>query len=208
MSLPTVGQFIKMANRASLAPALLNNPPVTEANDQYDALIGNASWLGNTLLINPEGIRNYWYVPDYAGGVSIGIVHANGFGKAYVISVNYAGCHLAYMWHPTLKQLAFMHVYKGADKMAHFRPAKGWVKKDRISSIGLPEKFGLLPVWSISCIDRSSDPPIVQSKFIGVKIPPPPTFAYTGEGAARTHVGSAPAEIMYEDPGTAITDWG
>lgn len=206
MPLPVLGQFMRMPTAHSqLAYSPQSHPPVTDANDQHIARYGNAEWQGNTLMIGNEGRRNYWFIPDKVDGVSYCVVPANGFGEAYVLSTNYGGCHLASLWHPGLRQLAFLHIYKGAGPAAPFRPAEGWQRGTRISSFGLIDRFSPSPVWSITCIDRRTNPPTVQSKFIGCRMPALVFAAFTGEG--RVNTGTPPVEVVHEDPGLPIDDW-
>lgn len=206
MTLPAVGQFLKLTGAHALGHAPLSHPPVTKANDDHDARIGNATWLGNTLVVGAEGLMNYWDIPDKPDGVSYGVVHANGYGKAYVRSPNFAGCHLVWLWNATFRQMAFLHVYKGVGEAARFTPAAGWVQQGRISSIGLQAKFSPCPVWALACVDRSTNPPTVEARFIGCR-PPALTFVADPRAAINTGAvatGLPPFEVLHVDPGVTV----
>lgn len=203
MPLPVVGQQMELVFSQSLRKALTNHAPVTGTNANYVARMGSATWLGNKLVFSAEGLGNYWYLPDVADEVSVCVVHPNGYGEAYVLSQNYGGCEYHELYHAATKHVALLHVYKGSGGLAHYTIAAGWTLRRKIYSKGLVLRFGGGPVWSISCIDRSTDPPTVQSKFISAKGAPSVRVA---DPTAKVALGNATSNplvtITHEDDGT------
>ena len=201
MPLPAVGQTLELVSDAALGKATNNHSAVTGHNANYIARVGNAAWLGPKLKLSVEGLSNYWYIPDVADEVSVAVVHANGYGQAYVLSKNYGGCEYHELYNATTKQLAFLHVYKGSGGLATYTIGAGWTLQGRIYSKGLVARFGGKPVWSISCIDRSTTPPTVSSQFIGVQGVTPPPSATPGTGTGNV-VSNPMVTVTHVDDGT------
>ncbi len=170
MPLPVVNDLVTPPNTSTLGDALLANPPVTEENTVFKPRRGNAAWVGNKLTISGEGLVNYWYIPAVQDEVSYCVVHCNGAGDAYVISDQYGGCEYHELYNATFKQLAFLHVYRGGGKTAQYTIAPGWVLRSIKRSAAIAQAGGMNGSnWSVSCIDRSTNPPTVASKFVHVE---------------------------------------
>jgi hypothetical protein len=205
MPVPQLNQKLELTFDQGLAKALCNHAPVTADNSCFDARMGNATWMGNKLIFSSEGLRNYWYLPDEQDRVSFCVVHHNGAGNAYVLSKNYGGCEYHELYHATTKSLAFLHVYKGSSGLATYTMAPGWTLRTKIYSKGLALRFNGGPVWSISCIDRSTATPTVESKFISVKgsVPKPLAPDVMHNTAATSSATTNPfVTIVAEDDGT------
>lgn len=205
MPLPVVGQTMELVFPQSLRKALVNHAPVTGGNANYSARMGNATWLGNKLVFAGEGLGNYWYLPDVQDEVSVCVVHPNGYGEAYVLSQNYGGCEYHALYHAATKHVALLHVYKGSGGLATYTIGSGWTLRSRIHSKGLMLRFGGGTVWSISCIDRSTDPPTVRSKFISAKGVLPPRADDPTRGTLGNTTSNPLVTITHEDDGTNPT---
>ena len=153
--------------------ALLSHPLVVNESVHFDAKCGNAAWAGNRFVVSSEGLRNYWYIPAVPGTVSYCVVHCNGQGDAYVISDQYGGCEYHELYNAQFRQLAFLHVYRGEGQAVPYTRAPGWVRRSVKRSAHIVAQANRRPGinnWSFSYIDRSTNPPTVQSKFIGVQM--------------------------------------
>jgi hypothetical protein len=213
MPLPVVNQTLELVSRTKLRDALLNHAPVTGDNAHYAAKVGNATWVGNRLVLGAEGLMNYWFLPDEQDKVSACVVHSNGAGEAYVLSQNYGGCEYHELYHAATRQIAFLHVYRGSSGLTPYTIGAGWALRGRIHSRGLALRFGNGPVWSISCIDRTTNPATVTSKFISARgaLPPPSNALMSVTLDRQAQVMPAPRQnltanptvtITHEDPGT------
>jgi hypothetical protein len=183
MPLPTINDIMTPPAMSGLGTALLANPPVTNDNAVFKPKRGNAAWAGNRLQISGEGLVNYWYIPAVEGQVSYCVVHGNGAGDAYVISDQYGGCEYHELYNATFNQLAFLHVYRGNGMTAQYTAAPGWVLRSVKRSANIARVGGMNGSnWSVSRIDRSVNPPVVQSKFIGVQGYPTITVTREDDG--------------------------
>ena len=168
MPLPNVGDGISGPTPAGMAAAVNAAPPVAATSAAtHSASCGHANWVGNNLALAAAGVTNYWYVPQAAAGhAHFCVVPCGGGPDAYVISDNYGGCeyHEAYNAHHNM--LAFFHVFRGGGATAQYQLSPGWVHRGVIRSRVISATLG--SNWSISCINRGVNPPVVQSKFIRV----------------------------------------
>jgi hypothetical protein len=166
---PVVNHLVSPPNPSSLEDALIGNRPVTNETAIYRPRTGHASWQANKLVISGEGLINYWYIPAVPDCVSYCVVH-RGAGDAYVISEQYGGCEYHELYNANDRQLAFLHVYKSGGRTANYTIAPGWVLRCRKLSSAIAQLGGMNGSnWSVSCIDRSTTPPTVDSKFIHVE---------------------------------------
>ena len=177
MPLPIVGNLIGGPTPAGITPAVFvagPGAPAVVANTvaSFSALNGTANWVGGTLNITaPAG--NYWYVPQAGNGhAHYCVVPGGGGGEAYVISDNYGGCEYHEAYHAGQNLLAFFHVFRGNGLIARYALAPGWVRRNVIRSYNIAQTLGTN--WSISCVNRVPNPPIVQSTFIRVTGGMPP----------------------------------
>lgn len=173
--LPVVGEQITGWSKG--LKAHLNHPPVMNNNGAHKAKNGNASWVGNTLTIAVDGVANYWYVPQgetVDNGISYCVVPCDKKTQyAYVISDNYGGCEWHELWNATFKMLAFIHVLRTGGVTSAYTIAPGWVLRSVKRSSPISQTGGAVGNnLSITCIDRSVNPPVVESKFIRVTVPP------------------------------------
>jgi hypothetical protein len=184
MPLPNVGHLISGPVPNGIAAALTAHPPVSDTSSaSHSAMNGYAHWVGNKLTLEATGGSNYWYIPQASPGCAhFCAVPCTGGQEAYVISDNYGGCEYHEAYNAQLNLLAFFHVHRGGGKVAKYKLSPGWVQRSVIRSAAISATIG--SNWSISCIDRSTFPPTVTSKFI--------------------RVGGYPAlSIQADDPGTA-----
>jgi hypothetical protein len=89
------------------------------------------------------------------------------------------------LYNAQFKQLAFLHVYRGGGTTAQYTAAEGWVRRSVKRSWKIAVDGGIGNNWSVSHIDRSTDPPTVQSKFIGVEGYPTITVKREDSGNAE-----------------------
>jgi hypothetical protein len=172
-------------NASTLGDALLASAPVTKDNTVFKPRRGNAAWAGNKLVVSGEGLVNYWFIPAVQDEVSYCVVHCNGAGDAYVISDQYGGCEYHELYNAAFKQLAFLHVYRGGGKTTQYTIAPGWVLRSVKRSAAIAKAGGMNGSnWSVSCIDRSTNPPTVASKFIHVEGYPNLTVTLQDNGDA------------------------
>lgn len=188
MPLPTINDIMSPPNSSSLGSDLIASPPVTATNTIFQPKRGNASWAGNRLQISGEGLVNYWFIPAVQNQVSYCVVHGNGAGNAYVISDQYGGCEYHELYNAAHNLLAFLHVYRGGGATTQYTPAEGWVLRSVKRSAVISTTHGMGGSnWSVSCIDRTTTPPTVQSKFIHVQ--GYPNITVTGEDNGDTAYG-------------------
>ena len=182
MPLPTINNGISLS---ALAAALNNHPPVTANNTEFSATCGNATWLGNTLTVSNIGVNNCWNIPAIVDKVSYCVVPGAGAGDAYVISPQYGGCEYHELYNAAHNLLAFLHVYRGDGATTQYSLAPGWVLRSTKRSTVIAGAHGMSGSnWSVSLIDRTVNPPTVQSKFIHVQGYPLPII--TGEDNGDT----------------------
>jgi hypothetical protein len=172
MPLPAINNIMTNPGNPLLGDALLSHPLVTTKTVHFDAKCGNAAWIGNRFVVSPMGLCNYWYIPAVENTVSYCVVHCNGAGNAYVISDQYGGCEYHELYNAQFRQLAFLHIYRGGGQTVPYTPAAGWVLRSAKRSAHIVAQAGAVGInnWSFSLVDRSTNPPTVQSKFIGVQM--------------------------------------
>jgi hypothetical protein len=174
MTLPTIHDIMSPPNPSALGKALLAGPLVTIENAVYDAKCGNAAWVGNHFTVSGEGVVNYWFVPAIPNKVSYCVVNCTSTGDAYVISDQFGGCELHELYNAQYRQLAFLHVYRGGGATVQYTAGAGWVLRSVKRSSSIAQAGGMNGSnWSVSYINRTNNPPVVQSKFIGVTGSPP-----------------------------------
>lgn len=185
--------------------AHLSHPLVTAESVQYDAKCGNGAWIGNRFVVCAEGLRNYWYIPAVEDAVSYCAVHCNGQGDAYVISDQYGGCEYHELYDAQFRQLAFLHVYRGAGRAVPYTRAPGWVLRSVKRSAHIVAQAGAVGTnnWSFSHIDRSTNPPTVQSKFIGVQMQGGGMQRGPNGGMEGSRLVPGQLVVMLEDDGDA-----
>jgi hypothetical protein len=169
MPLPNVANLISGPIPNGMPPAACNTPPVSAtSNAKFSARNGRAHWVGNKLTLQGDYGHNYWYIPQAAAGEAhYCVVPCGGNGPdAYVISDNYGGCEYHEAYNAAYNILAFFHVFRGGGQVAQYQLAPGWVQRSVIRSSVIAQTLG--SNWSISCINRGANPPVVQSKFIRV----------------------------------------
>jgi hypothetical protein len=127
-------------------------------------------WFGNEFRITVGGHHNYRFIPDKRNKVSYCVVPGHGLGDDFwVISTQYGGCEYHELYHPDLNLLAFLHVYRGDGITVQYTLASGWELREIKESKFIAQKYGMKGSnWSVSHIDRSYNPPEVESKFIHV----------------------------------------
>ena len=189
MPLPVAGNLIGPPTPGGITPAVFVVAPgtpavVTDNVATFSAMNGSANWAGNTLNIT-AAVGNYWYVPQAAGGhAHYCVVPGGGGGDAYVVSDNYGGCEYHEAYHAVSNTLAFFHVFRGNGLIARYTLAAGWVLRNVIRSYNIAQTLGTN--WSISCINRAVNPPVVQSAFIRVTgAMPPLTVGAVDPGLAQ-----------------------
>jgi hypothetical protein len=169
MPLPIVGNIVTPPNPTTLGAALNNHPPVTGGNEEHKAKTGNAAWAGATLNVSNVGVSNYWYIPASVNKVSFGVVPCAGGGEAYVISDQYGGCEYHELYNVNYNMLAFLHIYRGDGIITPYTLGAGWVLRSTKRSAVIAQQFGMTGSnWSVSLVNRTNNPPTVQSKFIHV----------------------------------------
>jgi hypothetical protein len=188
MPLPTLNTLLTNPNPTDpipLAAAALNHPPVTGGNELHNAKEGNLTWNGNQMVVSPAGVVNYSFIPAVPYKVTFCVVDCNGGGDAYVISDQYGGCEYHELYNANLNMLGFLHIYRGDGAITPYTLAGGWVLRSAKRSAVISQQFGMAGSnWSVSLIDRTANPPTVQSKFIHVQTYP--SFTVTGEDNGDT----------------------
>lgn len=173
--LPVVGDTI--SGWAKGSSAMCTSPPVLATSGSHAALNANASWVGNKFTIADTGVMNYWYVPQgdaNYGGISYCVVPcANKTQYAYVISDNYGGCEYHELWNAAFKTLAFIHVLRDGGTIRQYKIAPGWVRRSVKRSAPIVRAGGVTlgTNLSITCVDRSTPNPTVQTKFVRLANP-------------------------------------
>lgn len=218
MPLPTIGDICKTVNpttipgkkveqvleggfRTQLQKAFLNHPVVVGANGVHEARVGNLSWVGKHMIVQPDGGKNYTFIPAIESKASYGVVCGNRYSLVgddyYVMSDQFGGCEYHELYHAGLNYLAFVHVYRGVgsgpsgvpgaagSSVVQYEMAPGWVRRKVMFTTGLREKFGPKgDIWAVSLINRTVTPPTVQSRFICVdRSLPNPTVTHYASGA-------------------------
>lgn len=182
MPLPTINNAISFS---ALGAAQNNHPPVTATNTHFGAKCGNLTWLGNTMTVSNVGATNCWYIPAVVNQVSYCVVPGAGAGDVYVISDQYGGCEYHELYNAAHNLLSFLHVYRGDGATTQYTLAPGWVSRGVKRSAVIASAHGMQGSnWSVSLIDRTVNPPTVQSKFIHVQGYPLPIV--TGEDNGDT----------------------
>jgi len=186
MPLPVLNNIVTPPGPSTLTAALNNHPPVTGGNETHSPKTGNLAWAGNTMTVSGVGVVNYWYIPAVQNKVSFCCVPCTGGGDAYVISDQYGGCEYHELYNATHNMLAFLHVYRGDGATTQYTLAPGWVLRSTKRSAEIAKRHGMTGSnWSVSLINRTNNPPTVQSKFIHVK--GYPTLTVQGEDNGDTN---------------------
>jgi hypothetical protein len=174
VTLPKVGDYVEPS---SLIPpgnaskdGLRSHPPVTQDNADFNPKSGIAAWVGNHFVISGAGaaLVNYYFVPAAKPGkVSYCVVPCDSYRDAYVASDQFGGCEYHELYNEQFKELTFLHVYRSGGTAAKYTAGEGWKFNKAKYSNRISKAAGMkVSNWSVSHIDRSTNPPKVLSKFI------------------------------------------
>ena len=193
MPLPIVGQTMSAPRPVGIGAAPAVAAPI--AGGTNNAFKGHANWAANVLQFANAPVDNYWYLPQAgANDVNWCTLPMIAAGQFYVVSDNFGGCELHVLHNALANQYAVMHVFRGGGAVAAYVLSPGWalISTKRSQQIAL---IGGVPGtnWSVTFIDSTVAPVVVQTNFIRINGTLDVTHVSNGNAA---YLPAAPAPVI------------